>query len=444
MLARASRDMGTSELLQVVRARERGEVRGIWSVCSAHPAAIEAAVEQVLEDGSVLLVESTANQVNQDGGYTGMRPADFAGLVERVAGETGLARKRLILGGDHLGPLPFRARGVEQAMAAAGDLVAACVRAGYTKLHLDASMALAGDAGPPSAEQVTERAADLLVRAEETHARLVGGAPAPLYVIGTDVPPAGGDVGETRAPAATTAEEAARTVELFRAALARRGRESAWERVAAVVVQPGVSFGEHAVHSYDRTRTSALTALLRDSGGWVYEAHSTDYQTPEALRAMVEDGFAILTVGPALTFAFREAVFALEAIERELLGPCGGALSDLRGVLGDVMRADPRYWQGRDETRPPDAWTRRGFGYLDRARYYWMRPEAQRALARLESNLDRRPLPLALLEKHLPGQAAAVRAGAVPGQPRALVRHRIREVTAAYARACRPAAAPAG
>ena len=51
----------------------------------------------------------------------------------------------------------------------------------------------------------------------------------------------------------------------------------------------------------------------------VFEAHSTDYQTPSALRNLVRDGFAILKVGPALTFAFREAVFGLAAIERTLV-----------------------------------------------------------------------------------------------------------------------------
>ena len=51
----------------------------------------------------------------------------------------------------------------------------------------------------------------------------------------------------------------------------------------------------------------------------VFEAHSTDYQTAGALRALVEDRWAILKVGPALTFALREALFALSAIEEELI-----------------------------------------------------------------------------------------------------------------------------
>lgn len=53
----------------------------------------------------------------------------------------------------------------------------------------------------------------------------------------------------------------------------------------------------------------------------VYEAHSTDYQTRTAYWELVRDHFAILKVGPALTFALREAIFALAQIEQELIAP---------------------------------------------------------------------------------------------------------------------------
>ena len=61
-----------------------------------------------------------------------------------------------------------------------------------------------------------------------------------------------------------------------------------------------------------------LTELLKDEAGLVYEAHSTDYQRPESYRNLVRDGFAILKVGPALTFAMREVLEALSLIEAEL------------------------------------------------------------------------------------------------------------------------------
>ena len=74
----------------------------------------------------------------------------------------------------------------------------------------------------------------------------------------------------------------------------------------------------------------------------MYEAHSTDYQTPAALAALVRHHFAILKVGPAVTFALREALWGLADIQAELNGDSGGSLKQ---VVLAAMRADPRYWR---------------------------------------------------------------------------------------------------
>jgi tagatose-1,6-bisphosphate aldolase non-catalytic subunit AgaZ/GatZ len=55
-------------LHEVLRGNRQSGRGGIYAVCSAHPAVIEASVQQSLEDGSALLVESTSSQVNQFGG----------------------------------------------------------------------------------------------------------------------------------------------------------------------------------------------------------------------------------------------------------------------------------------------------------------------------------------------------------------------------------------
>ena len=131
---------GDSVLAELVRVQKRGVARGIASVCSAHPLVLQAAFEQALQDGSSVLVESTSNQVNQDGGYTGVRPNEFVAFVARLAAEAGLPADRVILGGDHLGPHPFAADGKAAAMERAALMVRQYVRAGYEKIHLDASI----------------------------------------------------------------------------------------------------------------------------------------------------------------------------------------------------------------------------------------------------------------------------------------------------------------
>src|SRR3954469_25177495 len=91
-------------IADTINRHKAGEPVGIYSVCSAHPTVVEAAMVQAAADGSYVLIEATSNQVDQYGGYTGLRPAEFRDLVLRIADDTGFARDRVVLGGDHLGP----------------------------------------------------------------------------------------------------------------------------------------------------------------------------------------------------------------------------------------------------------------------------------------------------------------------------------------------------
>ncbi len=435
---------GPGPLREMVAAQKRGEARGVFSVCSANPHVLDAALRTAADRGTTLLVEATSNQVNQDGGYTGATPADFVASLRRQALTAGLSPDRVLFGGDHLGPHPWSSEPAATAMEKAREMVRHYVRAGAAKIHLDASMNLADDpAGALEPSTAAGRTAELCAAAEAVRP---DGADGPVYVIGTEVPPPGGERDDASGPEVTRPEDATRTLELTREAFRSRGLEDAWERVVGLVVQPGVEFGDERVHDYDPPAARPLVGLIESVPGIVYEAHSTDYQRDGGLRDLVRDHFAILKVGPWLTFAFREAVFALEAIEREWLGGRAGVtLSDLRQVVDDVMQRDPAHWKAYyrgDEARVRFA---RQFSFSDRIRYYWPRPEVDAALGRLLANLEAHTVPLPLLSQHLPGPYRAVREGRIRAQPRDLVRFRIREVVELYSRACvgTPAPGPA-
>ena len=132
-------------LARLAGARAKRPLRGITSVCSAHPLVIEAAFRQAMADGMPALIEATCNQVNQGGGYTGMTPADFRRFVGGIARNCGFDVSQLILGGDHLGPNPWKSLPAEAAMAKAEAMVEAFVAAGFGKIHLDCSMGCAGE-----------------------------------------------------------------------------------------------------------------------------------------------------------------------------------------------------------------------------------------------------------------------------------------------------------
>ena len=426
----------------IVKAQNQGVPLGIYSICSANRFVLEAGMLQAKADGTAVCIESTSNQVNQFGGYIGMTPAEFVRYVKSVAAEVGFPVDRIILGGDHLGPHVWKNENSKTAMAKARELVGDCVLSGYTKIHLDASMRCADDAGDPHTplkeEVVTERAADLCQAAEASRSQRVDGGPPPLYVIGTEVPAPGGEQEVEAGLSVTKPEDVERTIALAREAFLKRGLESAWHRVIAIVVQPGVEFGDASIFEYDRRKAHQLSLQIERHKDLVFEAHSTDYQSREALKQLVEDHFAILKVGPWLTYAFREAVFALAAIEQEWLSARKGiTLSRVPETLEKAMVDNPVHWKKYYHGDEASVHYARKYSYSDRSRYYWPQPHVQEALLRLLRNLSQHPAPLPLLSQYLPIQYEAVRRGALANMPKHLIHHKIMEVMKGYAYACR-------
>ena len=381
---------------EMILAQKHREAKGIASICSAHPYVIKQTLK-VSETFRVSpLIEATCNQVNQYGGYTGMTPQDFVAYVRRIAEENHFPFEKVILGGDHLGPNVWQDEPTESAMQKAEVLIHDYVQAGFTKIHLDCSMRLGDDPqGELNPEIVAKRAARLAKIAENVG---IGLAPIqmPRYVIGTEVPVPGGATEHEEGVHVTRVEDARQTVELTREAFFHEGLQSAWERVIAAVVQPGVEFGDDFVLPYRPDAARELSHFI-EGQSIIYEAHSTDYQTREALMDLVRDHFAILKVGPGLTFAFREAVFALAQIENELVS--ADQRSNIVQALEAVMRKYPEHWQKYYRGDEAEQAFKRRYSLSDRVRYYWVQPEVQEAFARLMENLGEKTLPYSLLSQ---------------------------------------------
>jgi D-tagatose-1,6-bisphosphate aldolase subunit GatZ/KbaZ len=420
-------------LQEVLGAHKAGGESGICSVCSSHPLVIEAALREAARDGQYALIEATSNQVNQFGGYTRMNPADFKAYVAGIAARAALPMERVLLGGDHLGPNCWRTESAAVALDRSEQLVSDYVAAGFRKIHLDCSMSCADDPPVLTDLAIAARAARLCAASERAW-RADGGEP-PVYVIGTEVPTPGGAAEELEALAITTPAAVTATLEAHRSAFLEGGLAEAWPRVAALVVQPGVEFDHHKVIDYDPAKARALSKRIERESGLVYEAHSTDYQTAAALAALVRDHFAILKVGPGVTFALRQMFWALVEIESEL----GAAPPEsLKEVTLAAMQRDPRHWKAY-YTNPNSQRFDLQYSLSDRIRYYWNVPEVSAACDALLANLSARRLPLTLLSQYLPRQYVAIRAGALVNEPRALLLDGVAEVLRDYASACHPA-----
>jgi len=419
-------------MLDLVRRHKSGASVGIYSVCSAHPVVLEATLRLAQHTGNMALIESTSNQVNQDGGYTGMRPANFRERVLSLAAAAGLPHDRVVLGGDHLGPNCWQNLPPSTALQKAEVMVREYVAAGFRKIHLDCSMSCAGDPSPLADSVVATRAARLCRVAEDAWAE--AGGEAPVYIIGTEVPKPGGAAENLETLEVTDPEAVTVTLEAHRAAFAAEGLEAVWPRVVGLVVQPGVEFDHHKVIDYDRHKAQRLSRRITSEPNLVFEAHSTDYQKPSGLRALVEDHFAILKVGPGVTFALRETLWALADMARELNLVEGDSLKE---VTLRAMREDPKYWRSYYTDAAHEIFDLQ-YSLSDRIRYYWSVPEVQRECARLLQRLGETELPLTLLSQYLPGQYAAIREGRLANDVRAILLEGVAQVLRQYAQACRP------
>ncbi|MCQ2547048.1 MAG: class II D-tagatose-bisphosphate aldolase, non-catalytic subunit [Clostridia bacterium] len=422
------------KLRKILKQQKEGKAVGICSVCSSSRFVIDAALVQARETGSDVLIEATANQVNQLGGYTGMKPADFRDFVLERAEVFGLPADRIILGGDHLGPVAWKGRPAEEAMKLADDLVYEFARAGFTKIHLDCSMPL-GDEVTLSTEEIADRTVRLAKISERGFAEYKQDNPdtvSPVYVIGSEVPTPGGS-GDEEGLTVTKASDLLNMLECFQEKFEEA--ELPWRRVVAAVVQPGVEFGNSEVHEYVPSEAELLTETAKATACVVLEGHSTDYQKEKSLAAMVRDGIAILKVGPALTFAAREALYALEMMEKEMYAGTDTKLSAFAQTLDEAMLADPSNWKGHYTDEEPQSSFLRKYSYSDRSRYYMNVPEVQESLSVLMSNLMG-GVPATLLSQYMPAQYTKLREGYLKNEPEALVIDKVRETLDQYWRAC--------
>ena len=423
--------MNTAEYFnKLIKDQKNGSDKAICSICSANEFVLEAAMEDGRDNDLMVLIEATANQVNQFGGYTGMLPDDFMAFVRRIAKKVGFDESRLIIGGDHLGPLTWQGDTEAVAMEKAEELVRQYVAAGFSKIHLDTSMRVADDSKTErlSDETIARRAARLCAAAEAAAKQV-----KPVYVIGSEVPVPGGATENEDSIAVTSPDDLKAMLDTFKKAFAEKGLSDALTRVVAVVVQPGVEFADNTIIKYDALKAKELINCAKNLDGIVLEGHSTDYQPKAALDMMRQDGIAILKVGPALTFALREALFALEDMERILypFSPAGG-YSCFRDVLEGCLMADEKYWKNYYHGSDQDKAYARKYSLSDRCRYYLDNETIKGAIERLITNINASELPFGLLSQFFPVQKERILTSENKVTAQVLIKEHIKDVIKTY------------
>ena len=285
---------------------------------------------------------------------------------------------------------------------------------------------------PHCDDETTARSAARLAAAAETTAKELG-LPAPLYVIGTEVPPPGGADHKLSSIEPTSPAAARQTIEIHRRIFAEAGLSAAFERAIGLVVQPGVEFGNQNVILYDSAKAAALSNLLNSEPQFVFEAHSTDYQGAAPLSQLVRDGFQILKVGPELTFVLREALYALDLIASDV-SPDYGA-RPLYAEMESLMLREPGHWRKHYGGPAQEQRLLRHYSLSDRIRYYWTHPRALAAVDRLLAALKGQQVPEPLFWQHMPEARGFADQ---PLDPEAVLIWRVTQSLDAYHAACSP------
>lgn len=384
----------------IVQKNRNTNKQALICICSAHQDVIHAAFSFLQKNPDVCLsIESTVQQVNQDGGYTGMQPADYVRMVREIAVQYHVAHDTYILAGDHLGPNAWKHLSSKEAMAKSLILVEEYVKAGYTKIHIDPSMSCADDPTPLPVETIAERTAMMIEIAEKTAITNFGNSDKLFYVVGTEVPIPGGSQEHEDHVSVTPLNEVQNTISLIKESLKKYNLSHIWTKVRGIVVQPGVEFGDDFVFRYIKGQAKSILPAIQDEKHLVYEAHSTDYQTTESLNALVQDHFAILKVGPELTFAWREALYALDMIAQE--NPCIIQKPAMRQFVEQEMLHMPKYWDMYYKGTAEELAFKRVYSLSDRIRYYWALPSISQKIQHSISIFDK-GLSYSLISQYLP------------------------------------------
>ncbi len=416
---------------EIIKQQKSGNPVGIYSACTASDYVIEAVLERALQVNDYALIEATANQVNQYGGYTGMTPVKYKEFVFEIADKVNFPKDKIILGGDHLGPLTWCTLDETEAMDKSKVLLRDYILAGFTKIHIDTSMKVESDSKelPLSTNIIAERGAILCSIAEEAYKELLKSEPTairPVYVVGSEVPIPGGSQEEEDTVAVTKVVDFKETVKTFENAFLKYDLKDAWDNVIAVVVQPGVEFGDETVIEYDCEKSKELINSLKEYKGIIFEGHSTDYQTKDCLRKMVEDGVAILKVGPALTFALREGLFALNLIEEELFKyDSNKELSNFTKELDHSMVKAPSNWKKHYHGSGDKIKYARKYSYSDRCRYYLPVEEVKESLKVMLDNFNNVEIPLTIIKQYMPIQYIKIREGRLANKAEELIKDHV-------------------
>ena len=343
--------------------------KGLPSFCTSNFDVLKIIIKFSKIHQLPVLIESTSNQVNQFGGYTGLTPATFKKKIEYIRKKEKLNKNYLLLGGDHLGPLPWKNLTEDRAMKNAGILIKKYVEAGFDKIHIDTAILCSGQKSLTRSKIISR--CDALIKKINSN-NLVN----KILVVGTEVPFAGG--GDHVKTSITKLENIKKEYQMYR--MIFKTFKSLYRKTFGLVIDPGISYGNENI-TKSKFKNFNIKTKFSKKNNFVFEAHSSDYQSLKDLKKLNNLNFKFIKVGPELTFYYLKAALYMEKIESKLFHK----KSNLKKIISIRMNKNQKYWKDYYKKRSEFF---KFNSYLDRVRYYWSDKKVNNAKKMLFKNID--------------------------------------------------------
>lgn len=359
---------------------ETGIKRTLFAVCPNSISVIKAAFRAAKRNNAPIKFAATLNQVDGDGGYTGLTQNEFIKLLKIEADAVNYSGP-YIAAIDHGGPWLKDIQSVEKwdterAMNGVKKSFEDAIVAGYHLIHVDPTVDVFLSKGEMiDIKVVAKRTVELIVHAETF--RRNNNFASISYEVGTEEVH-GGLADET-------------VFDKFIMELKKGLKDVGLEDVWPCFIVGKVGTDLHTT-TFDKEVALQLTQKVKQFGSYI-KGHYTDGVTnPEDYPLC---GIGAANVGPEFTISEYDALIELEEKEIECSKEKGIAqLSDIKNTLWRLVYESNRWkkWlqndeQGKDFSQLTE--DRKNWLVKTGCRYIWQHPEAVVARYKLYENLKR-------------------------------------------------------
>jgi D-tagatose-1,6-bisphosphate aldolase subunit GatZ/KbaZ len=358
---------------------QTGVKRTIFAACPNSISVIRAALKASKRCDAPVKFAATLNQVDTDGGYTGLTHAEFVKTI-RIHARNLNVKSPVIIAIDHGGPWLKDIHKSEQwsydrTMSAVKKSFESAIRAGFDLIHVDPTVDITVPTNRSiSIDMVAERTIELIAHAEKFRSENNFGQIS--YEVGTEEVHGG----------LADLEVFTRFLELLRQGLAKERLHNIWP--CFVVGKVGTDLH---TSTFDPSVALKLSEIARRYGSLIKGHYSDNVTNPEGYPL---SGMGAANVGPEFTEREYDALLELEEMQQYL---------DSEGKIGKPAQMKGQLWKSVIESGRWKKWLLAGEDPVNfhsalphrqewlvktGCRYIWEDPEVVSARSLLYNNLD--------------------------------------------------------